>query len=126
MIKKWSTLIQKSCIQRYGKRSIFRRTKGLAPLPVTSYGPAVKSQVKANSDDLTYFDTNRYSVTLDFAWYEVTVNATLFEIIVYSKNREIANRKRVYGRNETRYKVEHYIDELEKRASCDKKAAEEG
>lgn len=91
-------------------------------MPVTPYDPAVKSQVKVNSDGLIHFDTNRYSVPLDFAGYEVTVNATPFEIIVYSKNKEIANHKRAYGRNETRYKIEHYLDELEKRPRAIKNA----
>jgi len=104
------------------KEAFLEEQKALAPLPVTPYDPAVKSQVKVNSDGLIHFDTNRYSVPLDFAGYEVTVNATPFEIIVYSKNKKIANHERAYGRNETRYKIEHYLDELEKRPRAIKNA----
>ncbi|WP_051019967.1 Mu transposase domain-containing protein [Thermoanaerobacterium thermosaccharolyticum] len=104
------------------KGAFLEEQKALAPLPVTPYDPAVKSQVKVNSDGLIHFDTNRYSVPLDFAGYEVTVSATPFEIIVYSKNKEIANHKRAYGRNQTRYKIEHYLDELEKRPRAMKNA----
>ncbi|WP_096230347.1 hypothetical protein [Thermoanaerobacterium sp. RBIITD] len=57
--------------------SSLEEQKALASLPVTPYDTAVKLQIKVNSDGLIHFDANRYSVPLDFAGYEVTVNVLL-------------------------------------------------
>lgn len=61
------------------------------------------------------FDYNHYSVPTQYAGKDVTVKGFGNEVIIFYQHSQIASYARYYGRDETFYKLEHYIDLIEQR-----------
>jgi len=61
------------------------------------------------------FDKNQYSVPVKYLGKHVTVKGYGNRISILYKGCEIANYSREYGSNQTRYKLEHYLDLLERK-----------
>ena len=61
------------------------------------------------------FDYNKYSVPFRYAGKEVCVKGYGNEVTVMYQHNSIANYQRCYERDKTNYRLEHYIDLIERR-----------
>lgn len=73
-----------------------------------------KTETPSVSDYSTVrFDKNNYSVPVKYLRQSVTAKGYANEVHIFHNNLLIATHKRVYGKNKTEYRLEHYIDLLE-------------
>ena len=61
------------------------------------------------------FDKNNYSVPVKYLRKDVTVKGYANTVHIYHKGVLIATHDRAYGKNKTEYRLEHYIDLLERK-----------
>lgn len=61
------------------------------------------------------FDYNHYSVPFKYVDKEVSVKGYGNEVVMVHRNTEIARYSRCYERGQTQYRLEHYIDLIERR-----------
>lgn len=61
------------------------------------------------------FDYNHYSVPFKYVNKEVSIKGYGNEVVMMYRNTEIARYSRCYERGKTLYRLEHYIDLIEKR-----------
>lgn len=61
------------------------------------------------------FDYNHYSVPFKYVDKEVSVKGYGNEVVMVYRNTEIARYSRCYERGQTQYRLEHYIDLIERR-----------
>lgn len=64
------------------------------------------------------FDRNNYSVPVKYIRKEVTVKGYANEVHILAGNELIATFDRCYGTKNTSYRLEHYIDLLERKPRC--------
>ena len=64
------------------------------------------------------FDKNNYSVPIRFLRKAVTVKGYANEVCIFYEGEVIATYDRIYGSNRTEYRLEHYIDLLERKPRC--------
>jgi transposase len=71
----------------------------------------------AKVDDLSTvrFDCNNYSVPFKYGGKDITVKGYGNEVVMLSKNVELARYSRCYSKGATKYRLEHYIDLIEQR-----------
>jgi uncharacterized protein (DUF3820 family) len=61
------------------------------------------------------FDTNNYSVPVKCCGYVVSVKGYADRILVFYQGNKIAEHQRCYKKNQSIYKLEHYLPILEKK-----------
>ena len=61
------------------------------------------------------FDKNNYSVPVRYLRKDVTVKGFANTVYIFHNGTIIATHNRVYGKNKTEYRLEHYIDLLERK-----------
>lgn len=64
------------------------------------------------------FDKNNYSVPIRCLRKTVTVKGYANEVCIFYEGEVIATYDRIYGSNRTEYRLEHYIDLLERKPRC--------
>lgn len=71
---------------------------------------------KPNDFSLIRFDNNQYSIPVQFSTLpSVTLKASALKVRIFNGKKEIAVHDRLYGKNQTSYKLEHYIDEIKRK-----------
>ncbi len=73
--------------------------------------------ITAKVDDFSTvrFNCNNYSVPYKYAGKEVSVKGYGNEIIILYRNIELARYTRCYEKSKTKYRLEHYLDLIERR-----------
>lgn len=61
------------------------------------------------------FDGNHYSVPVTYVHKDVSIKGYGNEIVILHKQNEIATYPRCYGRGQTQYRLEHYLDLIERK-----------
>lgn len=89
--------------------------QALWPLPIYEYEAAKKSICRVDSYSTIRYDTNRYSVDIQYCGKEVTVRATAEKIRVIYEGQVIEEHQRCYERHKSKYKLEHYLPLLERK-----------
>ncbi len=87
----------------------------LTPLPLRRMEPITQVVASCNSFSTVRFETNRYSVPVEYVGKDVTVKAGVFEISLWYRGQQIAKHDRIYERESVKYKLEHYLPLLEKK-----------
>ena len=117
--------ILRRCLQ-YRRHKIFGRTQAVGEMALTSqarmsllpkYRFDSSKTVTAKVDDYSTvrFDRNNYSVPIEYAGKEVSVKGYGNELIIFYRNTEIARYPRCYEKGRTEYRLEHYLDLIERR-----------
>ncbi|NLY36377.1 MAG: IS21 family transposase [Tissierellia bacterium] len=70
---------------------------------------------KTDSFSTVRFDKNNYSVPTRYLMQDVTVKGRGNTVVLWDKNTQIASFERSYASGNTSYKLEHYIDLLERK-----------
>lgn len=86
----------------------------MRPLPSHPFECCQKRQAMINSYSLVEFETNQYSVPVDFKYKEVGVKAFVHRIEIYSSKTQnlLAVHNRSYGRGQESLVLDHYLDLL--------------
>jgi len=89
--------------------------KCLIKLPPYRYDTSQTHKVTANDFSLIRFDYNKYSVPFRLSGKSVTVKGYALEVQLWYQNKLIASYDRCFQRNHTFYRLEHYMELLERR-----------
>lgn len=87
----------------------------LTPLPLRHMEPISQTVAKCNAFATVRFETNRYSIPVEYVGKDVTIKASVFEIALWYRNNLIATHPRLYERDAIHYQLEHYLPLLEKK-----------
>jgi transposase len=87
----------------------------LTPLPLRRMEPIRQVIATCNAFSTIRFETNRYSVPVEYVGKDLTVKASVFEVSLWYRGQEIARHPRLYEREGVRYTLEHYLPLLEKK-----------
>ena len=87
----------------------------MTPLPRYKFDPSKSITARVNDFSTVRFDYNHYSVPIKYAGKEVSIKGYGNEVMMVYRNTEIARYPRCYERGQTKYRLEHYIDLIEKR-----------
>jgi transposase len=87
----------------------------LTPLPLRRMEPIRQTVAECNHFSTVRFDTNRYSVPVEYVGKDITVKASVFEVSLWFRGKHIASHARLYEHGKVQYKLEHYLPLLEKK-----------
>ena len=87
----------------------------LYPLPAYAYDPARRAEAKVSLYSTVRYDTNSYSVPVEYCGRQVTVKALPNRIEVYSCGKMIASHERCFLHQQSIYRLEHYLPLLEQK-----------
>jgi len=87
----------------------------LTQLPRYRFDPSKSMTARVDDFSTVRFDYNHYSVPVKYAGKEISIKGYGNEIEMLYRNNEIARYQRCYQRGQTKYRLEHYIDLIEKR-----------
>lgn len=87
----------------------------LSPIPVYRYDTSKTVMAKVGDFSTVRFEKNNYSVPTRYLRKEVTVKGYANSISILHDNQVIAKYPRIYGHGRTQYRLEHYLDLLERK-----------
>ena len=87
----------------------------LYPLPAYAYDPAKRVETKVSLYSTVRYDTNSYSVPVNFCGEQVTVKALPNRIEVYNRGEMIAAHQRCFLHQQSIFALEHYLPLLEQK-----------
>ena len=87
----------------------------LYPLPKYRYDPAKRAEARVNAYSTVRFETNSYSVPVQYCGKTVAVKALPERIDIWQEGERIASHARCYGRERSVYQLEHYLPLLERK-----------
>ncbi len=87
----------------------------MTALPRYRFDSSRTITVRADDFSTVKFDYNHYSVPAKYSGKEVSVKGYGNELIILYRNNQLARYPRSYDRGQTKYRLEHYIDLIEKR-----------
>ena len=87
----------------------------LRPLPKYPFETAKSRNVRVSPTSTVRFNTNDYSVPVEYAGQTVGVKGYSEKVEVYSGGKLIAEHERCFDKHQSIYKIEHYIPLLEQR-----------
>jgi transposase len=87
----------------------------MTQLPLYKFDSSKSITTRVDDFSTVKFDYNYYSVPVKYAGKEISVKGYGNEIKILYRNNEIAKYHRCYKRGHTEYRLEHYIDLIEKR-----------
>ena len=87
----------------------------LYPLPKHRYDPAKRAEARVSRYSTVRYDTNSYSVPIQFCGKQVSVKALPERIEIYHNGERIAVHQRCFGHQESVYCLEHYLPLLERK-----------
>jgi transposase len=98
------------------KRELFEEErKQWLPLPTRSFEARRLTTVHADTQALICFETNRYSVPVEYAHRQITVIATIEEVRLIYENKLIARHRRSWEREQYFFEPVHYLALLERK-----------
>jgi transposase len=97
--------------------------KKLLPLPPTPYEACDKRTARASSQALVRYETNDYSVPVEYGHRQVLVKAFVWELVIACGTEVIARHVRSYGREEMIFNPLHYLALLEHKSNALDQAA---
>ena len=87
----------------------------LHSVPTYSFDTSKTETPSVGDYSTVRFDKNNYSVPVKYLRKDVTVKGYANTVHIYHKGVLIATHDRAYGKNKTEYRLEHYIDLLERK-----------
>ena len=87
----------------------------MTPLPRYRFDSSKTITAKVDDFSTVRFDYNNYSVPVRYAGKDITVKGYGNEVLMMYRNTELARYPRCYERSQTKYRLEHYIDLIERR-----------
>ena len=87
----------------------------LLPLPGNDYRACRSQPVKVNPYSQVVFETNRYSVPVEYARRQLVLRAYSFQIEILAQDQVIATHPRCFGREQDVFEPMHYLDVLVER-----------
>lgn len=87
----------------------------LQPLPLKKYSCSSMSTSVVSSRSLIAFDRNHYSVPSSYVGQTVTLKVLWDKILIFSRDKLVAEHNRCYDQRQVLTKVEHYLTVLEKK-----------
>jgi len=117
--------LRQACLQDTGRR-MRGQTQSIAelwesekpqllPLPGSDYRACRSQPVKVNPYSQVVFETNRYSVPVEFAQKQLVLRAYPFRIEILAQDQIIATHPRCFGREKDVFEPMHYLDILVQR-----------
>ena len=100
-----------------------RDREKLLPLPATSYEACERRSTRASSQALVRYETNDYSVPVEYGHQHVQLKAFVWEVIIACGSEVIARHRRSYGREEMIFDPLHYLALLEQKTNALDQAA---
>ena len=95
---------------------VIKEQESFLKLPEYSYESCDIKLSKVNSYSLVCYKTNEYSVPTKYAYKNVTLKAYSEKIRIFYKDKEIAQHKRSFRRNEQNYDYLHYLPILSQKS----------
>lgn len=96
--------------------ALFRLDRqALYPLPPYRYDPAKRAEARVGPYCTVRYDTNSYSVPVQFCGRIVSIKALPERIEIFSEGETIAVHQRCFGRHQSIYCLEHYLPLLERK-----------
>jgi transposase len=87
----------------------------MTQLPRYKFDSSKTITARADSFSTVRFHYNNYSIPYQYAGREISVKGFGNEVAMFYRNTEIVRYTRCYERNKTMYRLEHYIDLIERR-----------
>src|SRR5437763_17222496 len=109
---------QRTIAERFG-----RDREMLLPLPPVLYEACDKRTTRVSSQALVRYETNDYSVPVEYGHRQVLVKAFVWELVISSSSEVIARHTRSYGREEMIFDPLHYLSLLEQKTNALDQAA---
>lgn len=81
----------------------------LLPLPRIPYRCCISRPLKANHLSLINFDSNRYSIPVEFGIAKLTLQAYVWRVEVACGDRVIASHERCYEKGQDILNIDHYL-----------------
>lgn len=81
----------------------------LLPLPQIDYRCCVSRPVKASHLSLVNFDSNRYSVPVEYGTGKLTLQAYAWKVEIACGHKVIASHERCYGKGQDILDIDHYL-----------------
>jgi transposase len=100
-----------------------RDREKLLPLPAAPYEACERRATRASSQALVRYETNDYSVPVDYGHQRVLVKAFVWEVVIACGSEVIARHRRSYGREEMIFDPLHYLALLEQKTNALDQAA---
>jgi transposase len=100
-----------------------RDREKLLPLPPVPLEACEKRSTRASSQALVRYETNDYSVPVEYGHRQVLVKAFVWELVISSSSEVIARHTRSYGREEMIFDPLHYLSLLEQKTNALDQAA---
>lgn len=102
----------------------FERDKEkLLPLPASPHEACEKRTTRASSQALVRYETNDYSVPVEYGHRQVLVKAFVWEVVISAASEVVARHPRSYGREEMIFDPLHYLALLEQKTNALDQAA---
>ena len=87
----------------------------LYPLPSYRYETARRTEGKVSLYSTVRYDTNNYSVPVKYCGKQVSVKARPESVEIYCEGERIAAHQRCFQREQSIYRLEHYLPLLERK-----------
>lgn len=87
----------------------------LFPLPAYRYDIAKRAEAKVSPYSTVRYDTNSYSVPVEYCGKRVGVKASPEHIDVFCDGKTIASHQRCFQREQSIFRLEHYLPLLERK-----------
>ena len=100
-----------------------RDREKLLPLPAAPYEACERRTTRVSSQALVRYETNDYSVPVEYGHRQVLVKAFVWELVISFMSEVIARHKRSYGREEMIFDPLHYLSLLEQKSNALDQAA---
>jgi transposase len=100
-----------------------RDRENLLPLPAAPYEACDQRTTRASSQALVRYETNDYSVPVEYGHRQVLVKAFVWEVLISCSSEVIARHSRSYGREEMIFNPLHYLALLEQKTNALDQAA---
>lgn len=100
-----------------------RDKENLLPLPPVPHEACSQRTVRASSQALVRYETNDYSVPVEYGHRQVLLKAFVWEVIISAASEVIARHRRSYGREEMVFDPLHYLPLLEQKTNALDQAA---
>jgi transposase len=100
-----------------------RDREKLLPLPPVPLEACEQRSTRVSSQALVRYETNDYSVPVEYGHRQVLVKAFVWELVIASSSEVIARHTRSYGREEMIFDPLHYLSLLEQKTNALDQAA---
>lgn len=131
--EEWNQQLRAQCLARrfhrvHGEKEtigerLARDQEKLLPLPATMHEACQRQSTQVSSQSLVRFQTNDYSVPVEYAHRPVLVKAFVWEVVIAAASEVIARHQRSYEREEMIFDPLHYLALLERKPNALDQAA---